>query len=219
MVKICATSDTHTLHRKILVPECDLFIHAGDITDKGELTTIWDFMSWLREIPAKHKVFIAGNHDKCFQKDRGLVGSNGIDGIYYLENQGVCLQGISIFGSPWTPYFYDWAFNGTDQEEGDTSYGPNLDRLYGQIPDGLDILICHGPMEGVLDFSGDLNRVGSKMLKKHVVRAKPNILICGHVHSGYGYERYGETDCYNVSGLQRDYITPNPITIIDYEPR
>ena len=29
----------------------------------------------------------------------------------YLNDSSVELFGYKIFGSPWTPWFYDWAFN------------------------------------------------------------------------------------------------------------
>ena len=218
-IRIYAASDTHTLHRKIQIPECDIFLHAGDITDRGEEKTIWDFMDWLREIPAKHKVFIAGNHDFCFQKNRAVVGSSLVDGIHYLEHNMVMIEGIKIFGTPWTPYFYDWAFNGTDKEEGD-GYGPNLNRLFGQIPDDIDILLTHGPSAHILSTNERGEECGSNMLHDHLVRIKPKVHIHGHIHESYGHTEidWGNnrvTNVYNVSSLHRDYITSRPATRIE----
>ncbi len=62
-MKIVAISDTHGMHRKFKIPDGDLFIHAGDFTNVGELDQVKDFNDWLGELPHTHKVVIAGNHD------------------------------------------------------------------------------------------------------------------------------------------------------------
>jgi len=39
---------------------------------------------------------------------------NAGHGIVYLEEESFTIpgKGIQIWGSPWTPEFYEWAFNG-----------------------------------------------------------------------------------------------------------
>lgn len=203
----------------MVVPECDVFVHAGDITDRGEDKTIRDFFDWLEEIKAKIKIVIGGNHDFWFTKQRDPSVYTGRPGIHYLEHQELIINGVKFFGSPWTPYFYDWAFNGTDEETGD-SYGPNLNRLFGQIPDDTDVLISHGPSAGILSTNLKGEDCGSKMLFKHLIRVRPKVHIHGHIHESYGskiidWPGMDTTRVYNVSGLKRDYITPNPVTVID----
>ncbi len=64
-------SDTHDMYHKIKIeelPQADIFIHAGDFTKfslKGQLD---NFRTFLKLIPYKHKIVIAGNHD--FALDR-----------------------------------------------------------------------------------------------------------------------------------------------------
>lgn len=59
-------SDSHDCHDRIDVaalPPGDIFIHAGDFTQysyRGEMDRFRDF---LRRLPYKHKIVIAGNHD------------------------------------------------------------------------------------------------------------------------------------------------------------
>lgn len=212
-MKIVAISDTHGSHRQLVIPECDMLVHAGDITNMGELPMFNDFVRWFAEQPAKRKVFVAGNHDFCCQKMphviKGMIPSN----VVYLENDWAILDNIAIYGSPWTPYFYDWAYNGTDREEGDDQ-GPNLNSIWSRCPTELDIMITHGPMHGHLSKNREGHECGSKMLLKHVKRVKPKIHICGHIHEGYGHkivawEDGSSTRCYNVSSLGRDYETIN----------
>ena len=219
-MKIFAISDTHTLHRKVQIPECDILLHSGDITDRGELKTIYDFVEWLKEQPAKYKVFIAGNHDFCFQKQRGLISDIREEGIFYLEHQMLNIEGIKIFGTPWTPYYYDWAFNGTDSYHEGDMYGLNLNRLFSHIPEDIDILMSHGPSHDVLSKNERGEKCGSKMLTEHLKRIKPKVHIHGHIHESYGKAQIewdgGErvTNVYNVSTLHRDYITARPATEI-----
>mgnify|MGYP001244495831 CR=1 FL=1 len=52
MTKICLISDTHTKHDSITIPECDLLIHAGDATYRGEADELYDFAKWLNKQPA-----------------------------------------------------------------------------------------------------------------------------------------------------------------------
>lgn len=67
-MKIVCISDTHNLHRAMLIPDGDVLIHAGDITVAGDAREVADFNTWLGTLPHKHKVVVAGNHDFCFEK-------------------------------------------------------------------------------------------------------------------------------------------------------
>lgn len=62
-MNILAISDTHNKHYQLKIPSCDLLIHAGDFTGNGDIFEIKDFLSWWHTQPARHKVFIAGNHE------------------------------------------------------------------------------------------------------------------------------------------------------------
>jgi len=48
-------SDTHSKMSKLknTIPEGDVFIHAGDFTDKGTLDEVRAFNSWIGELPHK----------------------------------------------------------------------------------------------------------------------------------------------------------------------
>lgn len=59
-------SDTHDSHDKIDIdklPPADIFIHAGDFTQNSYRGEIDRFVDFLKRLPYKHKVVIAGNHD------------------------------------------------------------------------------------------------------------------------------------------------------------
>ena len=66
-VRIVAMADTHGYHDRLVVPDGDLLVHAGDITQRGSLDELAEFNDFLSRLPHRHKLVIAGNHDFCFQ--------------------------------------------------------------------------------------------------------------------------------------------------------
>ena len=64
-IRVVCISDTHTLEW-IDVPDGDLLIHAGDLTNDGSVRDIQRAIDWLKTLPHRHKVVIAGNHDSYF---------------------------------------------------------------------------------------------------------------------------------------------------------
>lgn len=70
-IRIFATSDTHDNHHKFdfkNLPEADIFIHAGDFTKFSRRSELEDFRKFLKLLPYKHKIVIAGNHDFALDK-------------------------------------------------------------------------------------------------------------------------------------------------------
>ena len=45
------------------IPDGDVLVHAGDLTNTGGLKEIREFCSWMATLPHQHKIVIAGNHD------------------------------------------------------------------------------------------------------------------------------------------------------------
>lgn len=174
-MKIVCISDTHGLHNQVQVPDGDLLIHAGDLTNSGAYKEAITALNWISTLPHKYKVVIAGNHDFCFEK-----GSMPIpDGVTYLENSGVEIEGFKIWGSPITPWFHDWAFNRHRGEE--------IKKYWYMIPDDTDILVTHGPPEGFGDMNLEGKRVGCKDLLLRTEQLNDlDLHIFGHIHEGYG---------------------------------
>lgn len=93
-------SDTHELHRELVVPNGDLLIHAGDFTLFNHTSKIRDFNDWLGELPHRNKVIIPGNHDRAFAKEPRCRFE--ITNAVLLINESVTLCGLRIWGSPVT---------------------------------------------------------------------------------------------------------------------
>jgi len=229
MVKIAAISDTHNLHTKLSIPSCDILIHAGDATSLGKYEETIDFLLWLSSLDqCKHKVFVPGNHDFFFQ---GNYKEHVPGNVNVLIDRSVTLEGLKIHGTPWTPFFYDWAFNGLEKKIG-LGYNyrggpgectpdhqhPLLKVVYSYIADDTDVIVCHGPPRiGKIDYvTRNGEHVGSYEMKDRIDQL-PNLKIgiYGHIHSGHGNVKYKGATHYNVSICDDSYAPSNPVTIID----
>jgi Icc-related predicted phosphoesterase len=224
-MKITLISDTHTKHKQVTedLPGGDLLIHAGDFMTSGyNPMEAMQFFKWFDEIDNYDaKIFIAGNHDRWMQDEpeeaKGIL--TGYKTIDYLEDARLDLwdkedQQLVIYGSPWQPYFYNWAFNLPRN-------GEELKSKWDAIPTNTDILVTHSPAWGTLDDvegrRGD--HLGCELLAKHINEVvKPKIHVCGHIHSGYGYYFNGQTHYFNASVLNERYnYTQKPLTF-DWNP-
>ena len=87
-------SDTHGFHLKIKVPDGDVFIFAGDFSIYGiDPYELIQFVNWIGTLPHKHKIVIAGNHDRICYAEPGFSKRKFENlGIHYLENKGDLCQ-------------------------------------------------------------------------------------------------------------------------------
>ncbi len=174
-LRLVLTSDTHGHHRKLKVPEGDIFIHAGDFLGWGTYEEMLDFNNWLKDIPCEHKLIIAGNHDKAAYTRT----KEEIDGILsnatYLQDSSVIIEGKKFYGSPYTPEFAGWFFM---LERG----SQELKDKWDEIPLDTDVLISHGPPIYKLDADSFGHHFGCEDLRRRVKEVKPAYHIFGHNH-------------------------------------
>lgn len=211
-MKIAAFSDCHWLYNEIKeFPEADLCLFAGDWCGSGYyIKETLDFVKWFKTLPYKVKVAIPGNHDRlCEVNEKGVKDIFKQADIHLLIDEGMEFQGLSIYGSPWTPLFHNWAYMLPEEQ---------LKWKYKSIPNNVDILITHTPPKGILDPGN----YGSEALRKRLNDINPRIHIFGHNHGGYGYKETITTKFYNVSICSDadakhnyDYQVINFITIIE----
>lgn len=184
-VNITLISDTHGKHYE-LTPDLqeggDIIILSGDCMSSGtSLVELNDFYNWFSDLPFTHKIMIGGNHDRLLQYDNIYEPIN-YKGIIYLKDKLVVVEGLKIYGSPWTPRFGSWAFL---YERG----GEQAVNIWNKIPDNIDILITHGPPKGILDISGHPYNepdLGCNVLLNRVLEVKPKIHVFGHIHGSGG---------------------------------
>ncbi|MBZ5670708.1 MAG: metallophosphatase domain-containing protein [Acidobacteriia bacterium] len=171
-MRIVLISDTHGLHHQLDVPGGDLLIHAGDFTLQSRPPSIVaDFNASLGSLPHRHKVVVPGNHEFILEDPHNRAA---ITNAILLVDSGVEVEGIRIWGSPVTP-LYGGAFGKSKPED--------RKRHWAQIPEGLDILITHGPPFAILDHGGSAERrEGCPHLLEAVFRALPRVHVFGHIH-------------------------------------
>lgn len=222
-VRFVCVSDTHGVQPLPSIPDGDVLLHAGDWSSNGSLKEVAEFCEWLKALPHHHKIVIAGNHDLTMDSASlpstasrfGLVKQQGAkDGdldsmsaaaiemiqssCEYLFDSGTTVHGINIWGSPWQPWFCDWAFN--------LERGKPCREKWAVIPKNTDILITHGPPLGYGDkcFAG--HRAGCLDLLDEVqTRIKPALHVYGHIHEDYGVCTDGTTTYANASTCNLNY--------------
>jgi Icc-related predicted phosphoesterase len=208
-MRIVAISDTHTFEHQIVVPDGDVLIHSVDSTITGTPEEVMAFGLWLDSQPHKHKIFVAGNHDWLFERDpeqaRYLIQ---FDGVHYLQDSSIEIDGIKFYGSPWQPRFGDWAFN--------VDRGEAIKQKWDQIPK-CDVLITHGPPWGALDYVQiGQEHLGCEELLKAVGRVRPKLHIFGHIHGGYGKATISGIQFVNASICDEAYRSSNAPIVIDF---
>lgn len=91
------------------------------------------------------------------------------------------VDGVTFYGSPWTPKFMDWAFM--------KDRGSQIRRYWDMIPSYTDVLITHGPPANVLDKLPSFTEpLGCADLRDAVQRVNPRLHVFGHIHFGRGEE-------------------------------
>jgi 3',5'-cyclic AMP phosphodiesterase CpdA len=120
-VSVVCVSDTHNYQPRL--PDGDILIHAGDLTQSGSAQELEAALAWLRAQPHAHKIVIAGNHDQLLDPSRDDSVGRSTDvrasldwgDITYLHDSSTtvtCANGrrLRIYGSPWSPRHGSWAF-------------------------------------------------------------------------------------------------------------
>lgn len=213
MTKITALGDTHGKQDNVVVEPTDILIFTGDICGYQSEGQVIEFLKWFNNQPAKHKVFIAGNHDWMFMnfKKRSLdLVDKYCKGAIYLEDSETNVDGLTIWGSPWSPAFCGWAFN--------SARGDEIRTHWNKIPLSIDVLVTHGPPMGILDKSDEGVCCGCADLYEAVLRTKPLLHVFGHIHRQLGeanamklfHDDGNKTICGNVSVVNEKYQLANP---------
>ncbi|CAA7263429.1 unnamed protein product [Cyclocybe aegerita] len=201
--RFVCVSDTHS--RSFSVPDGDVLLHAGDLTNTGTVSDFEKTVNWLAELPHKIKIIIAGNHDLTLHKiwydqnfDRWhrllgkqnlkpimllLKGSKAVKGgIVYLQDEEFKFRTReggkewSVYGSPWSPEFLNWAFNYPREE------GEELVRKFPKT----DILLTHGPAHQIFDRVHNGPDTGCEALRARLPDLRPRLHVVGHIHEARG---------------------------------
>jgi Icc-related predicted phosphoesterase len=190
------------------LPKGDVLVHAGDFSYKGKKDEAVDFLTWFGKQNFRHKVFIAGNHDFFFEKSSQAEIDKMIpESVIYLNDSGTEIEGIKIWGSPVTPWYYNWAFN--------RKRGAEIRKHWERIPAGTDLLMTHGPAYGFLDVVINDQHVGCQDLLRTILTIKPKVHLCGHIHESYGALKRSGIHLINASVVNEHYQLMNKPFVFD----
>lgn len=193
-ISVVCISDTQCTQPEI--PDGDVLLHAGDLTNRGTFAEFQAQLDWINTLPHRHKVVIAGNHDalldpeyvkrhpdRIYQGEGTARADLAWGSIIYLNHSSTQLRfsgdggshrQLKIYGSPWSEQFGTWAFQ----------YPPIRDVWTSTVPDDTDVLLVQGPPKDYLDLEGK----GCPNLLKEVRRVRPRLVVFGHIHAGHGRE-------------------------------
>ncbi|KZL70243.1 calcineurin-like phosphoesterase [Colletotrichum tofieldiae] len=209
-IRIVCISDTHD-HTNVAIPDGDLLIHAGDLTNAGTAADIQAQLDWLASQPHQHKVLVCGNHDSYFDPSARLPGDRGktldFKGIRYLVRDAVTLEfkggrHLKIYGAPDIP-----ACGGSEMA---FQYDRASPPWTNTVPIDTDILVTHAPPKNHLDLG-----LGCAGLLEEVWRVRPKLHVFGHVHWGHGRQAVHFDECQRAyeallaqrpRGLVRDFF-------------
>lgn len=225
---VYATSDLHG-NLPSVPSDADLLLIAGDIcpdfrpprgnhwdmVDKGGLKQFsWlkgHFKAWakMHGVPI---VMIWGNHDFVGETGfaRQVQDALAPAQVRLLNDDATVRARQLIYGTPWVPGLPYWAFYGDDRK---------LALRAEAIPEGLDVLMTHGPPAYAGDFipTSDKQRnkygnfgganVGDPTLNERILEMErpPKVVICGHIHEDRGGHSVGDVPVYNVAAVDADY--------------
>lgn len=235
MTTIAAISDLHGELPALPDAQIDVLVLGGDLcpdyaprTMQGiDRQAFWldrALRGWLEAAAERDIEVVAtwGNHDYLGEarEYQGLFDS--LPWHLLVDDEVTLRCGLRVWGTPWTPRLPYWAFYGTD----------NMLRLRAEaIPEGVDLLISHGPPFRYGDLvpapprdslrarkyrqEGD-EHVGDPTLNEAILRARPKLTVCGHIHEARGSYMLGSYPVVNVSAVDERYaLYKNPWTVFE----
>lgn len=159
--QIAVFADTHGKHRQLPVENIDIVIHLGDACTFGNNAQFTDFLDWFSQYPAKHKLFIAGNHELQWEESPEAFLQMFPKNIIFLESRVICIEDITFVSVPARMGLHSM---------------PKI-----KLPEKVDFLLTHAPPKGILD-----NGLGCPILEKFVNKLKPTYHLSGHIHETAG---------------------------------
>ena len=172
---------------------CDAVVYGGDFAKFGAPETGLPF---LEKLCKKHETIfsVIGNCDAP-------------DFIEQLEEKDICAEkslvqheGLFFAGSGGGTKFTGTTLN--EREESDMI--KDLDIVAQQGDDEWNnlVLILHNPPKGYkCDLVGPGIHVGSQMYTDFILKYKPVLAVCGHIHESAAIDNIGDTTLINPGSL------------------
>lgn len=164
-------------------------------------------MVWCPAPPAQG--LIAGNHDYYAETHPEDFAEQvrKLPDVHYLNDSGVEIDGLRLWGSPVQPWFYDWAFN--------RQRGAEIQEHWALIPKDTQVLITHGPPMGIGDHNGSVNTGCADLNRTIGELSDLKLHVFGHIHEGYGLYNAGRHTAVNASVLDVRYALVNQPIVVE----
>jgi len=213
--RIVAISDTHSKHRFVQIPPCDVLCHCGDILQRyghigglgGGIPALIDFASWLRTVPADHAVVIAGNHDRLLEKlgDKAVRKILKQSGATYLRDSSAVVGGLVFFGSPWSPS------GGT----GNRAFQSGAHAA--GVASNASEALRKTPSANIGDIEIDVLLTHCNCKEWEALSSKASFWAHGHFHDGTGTAEIIKGGCVSINVASTDmiYRPRNPPIVFD----
>ncbi len=166
--------------------DAEVVVGAGDFATcrRGLASTL----EVLRAID-RPAVVVPGNSESA---EELAAACSSWPSAHVLHGSGVEIGGVSFYGLgggvPTTP-FGAWSWDFTEEQ---------AEALLAGCPEG-GVLVSHSPPQGTLDVSSGGQSLGSAAVRRAVERARPALVVCGHIHESGGRQaRIGETIVVNA---------------------
>jgi len=217
-IRFVIVSDSHNSHDHLEMPEGDVLLHCGDMTDCGSVDEVRKFNEFLGRVKHKYKMgiyVICGNHEERIAHMTPSEIQKLFSNATYLHDSSIVLDDkIVVYGTPWVPNM------SYQKHESHMKYWDNkmfyrsevaLAEKWRQIPDNTHILMTHTPPRNVRD---GVSKFGCPELSSRLAQLSDVRIHCfGHVHMGYGYEM-NET-CNRLS-INAAVDTDEQPVVVDY---
>jgi Icc-related predicted phosphoesterase len=151
----------------------DVLVGAGDFANVRSGIEIC--IDVLRAV-AQPTVLVAGNNETTDELTRAC---RAWPSARVLHGSEVMIGGVTFFGLgggvPVTP-FGAWSYDFTEEQAA---------ALLKDCPAGA-VLVSHSPPKGAADVSSRGQSLGSRAVRETVVRCRPRLVVCGHIHGSAG---------------------------------
>jgi Icc-related predicted phosphoesterase len=201
-MKLLLFSDLHTdaaAARSLVerAKKVDVVVGAGDFaTVRRRIHVCIDILKAI-DRPA---MLVAGNNETT---EELIQACQGWSQAHVLHGSSITVAGVTLFGLgggiPITP-FGSWSYDFTEEQAAE---------LLVSCPAGC-VLVSHSPPQGAVDVSSIGRSLGSVAVRDVVLRQRPILVVCGHIHESAGQRTMlGTTPVINAGphGIEWDTST------------
>lgn len=177
-----------------LARTADVLVGAGDFGNiRRHVAVCIDILKAVD----KPAVLVAGNNEST---EELIAACRDWPAVHVLHGTGVTVGGVPFFGVgggiPVTP-FGPWSYDFPEEEAA---------RLLEGCPTGA-VLVSHSPPRGVVDVSSLGLSLGSTAVRDAVLRTRPRLVVCGHIHESGGQTgKLGETPVVNAGPAGVEWV-------------